>query len=82
MSDHHLVPRCRGGKETETICEDCHRQIHAMYSNKQLEDLCSVEALLADPMFARYTRWILSRPFGVTAKARRTRSTRKRGRGG
>lgn len=26
-SDHHMVPRSRGGKTTETICRDCHKAI-------------------------------------------------------
>jgi len=83
LSDHHLVPRSRGGRTTETICLDCHKQIHAMYSNKQLKDeLNSVEALLADPQFDKFVAWIAKRPFGATAKARRARDSRRRGRGG
>jgi 5-methylcytosine-specific restriction enzyme A len=65
------------------VCLDCHRQIHAMYSNKQLEDgLNSVEAFLADPQFTKFAAWVAKRPFGVTAKARRARNSRKRGRSG
>lgn len=83
LSDHHLVPRSRGGRTTETVCLDCHKQIHAMYSNKQLEDeLNSVEALLADPQFTKFAAWIAKRPFGATAKARRARNSRRRGRSG
>lgn len=83
LSDHHLVPRSRGGHNTETICTDCHRQIHAMYSNKQLEEeLNSVEALLSDPMFVKFAKWIFRKPFGSVAKARRARKSRKRGRSG
>jgi len=83
LSDHHLIPRSRGGRTTETICLDCHKQIHAMYSNKQLKDnLNSVEALLADSQFDKFAVWIAKRPFGATAKARWARSSRKRGRSG
>jgi hypothetical protein len=83
LSDHHLVPRSRGGKETEAICVDCHKQIHAMYGNKRLEEeLNSVEALLADPKFAKFAVWIARRPFGSMAKARRARDSRRRGRSG
>lgn len=28
-SDHHMIPRSRGGRTTETICADCHKAIHA-----------------------------------------------------
>lgn len=65
------------------ICLDCHKQIHAMYGNKRLEDeLNSIEALLADPKFAEFAAWIGRRPFGATAKARRARDSRRRGRSG
>ena len=47
-SDHHLVPKSRGGRVTETICRDCHRAIHATFSNKELErEFHTCEALLA-----------------------------------
>jgi hypothetical protein len=84
LSDHHLVPRSRGGRATQIpICLDCHLQIHAMYANKQLEEeLNSVETLLADPMFVKFLAWIAKRPFGATAKVCRTRDSRKRGRSG
>jgi hypothetical protein len=53
-SDHHLVPKSRGGRVTKTICADCHRSIHATFSNKELEKTYfTVEALLAHPTFAK-----------------------------
>lgn len=33
-SDHHMVPRSRGGKSTETICADCHKAIHAHFAKQ------------------------------------------------
>jgi len=58
-SDHHLIPRSRGGKETLTICRDCHDVVHAFFSNKQLEsDYTSVEALLADNKFEKAIAWL------------------------
>ena len=36
-SDHHLVPKSRGGKATLAICRDCHRAVHAVFTNKELE---------------------------------------------
>lgn len=35
-SDHHLVPRSRGGTETTPLCEDCHRAIHLFLTNESL----------------------------------------------
>lgn len=61
---------------------DCHRQIHAMYSNKKLEEFSTVDSLLADEAFARFVIWVSRRPFGATIKACRSRRSRRRGRSG
>lgn len=83
LSEHHLVPKSRGGKETVSICKDCHRQIHALFENKSLEQqLNTVELLLADENFAKYIKWIENKPYGVARKAKRSKDTRNRGRRG
>jgi hypothetical protein len=52
-SDHHLVPKSRGGRVTETICSSCHDAIHRTFTNKELErTFNTVEALLSHPTFA------------------------------
>ncbi|MFO0758166.1 MAG: hypothetical protein U0359_16845 [Byssovorax sp.] len=58
-SDHHLVPKSRKGKVTETICRDCHRAIHATFTNKELErERSTVETLLAHEGFAKMVAFI------------------------
>jgi hypothetical protein len=37
IDKHHVVPKCRGGKETEFMHKICHRKIHSIWSNKELE---------------------------------------------
>jgi len=80
-SDHHLVPKCRGGKETETVCRDCHRAIHVTFSNKELErSFNTVEALMAHPGFAKMIRFISKQDGRV--KMTLNREQRRRGRNG
>jgi hypothetical protein len=80
-SDHHLVPRTRGGKVTKTICRDCHAAIHATFSNKQLErEYSTVEALLSHEGFASIIRFIAKQDGRV--RTRLHRSQRRRGRNG
>jgi 5-methylcytosine-specific restriction endonuclease McrA len=56
---HHLVPKSKGGRVTETMCRDCHRSIHAFFTNRELETTFnSAEALLAHPEFKRTVAWI------------------------
>ncbi len=80
-SDHHLVPKTRGGKVTETICSDCHRAIHATFSNKELErSFNTVEALLAHEGFAKMVAFIAKQDGRVRVKLNSTQ--RRRGRNG
>jgi hypothetical protein len=79
LSDHHLVPRSRGGRTTAAICLDCHRMIHVLFDNKALaRELGSVEALQAEPRFARYLAWIRKRPGERRYRARRPRGAGRR----
>ncbi len=48
LTKHHLVPKCRGGVATVLLCRPCHRQLHATYTEKELERRYpTVEALVA-----------------------------------
>ena len=61
VSDHHLVPRSRGGRHEHTlpICNDCHNAIHALFSNIELErSYSTVDALLANERFAKHVRFL------------------------
>ena len=59
LTKHHLVPKSRGGKETEKLCRTCHRQLHALFTNKELEKgLNSVEALTENDEIAKYLAWV------------------------
>lgn len=58
---HHLKPRQRGGKaEHRTpLCRPCHKQLHATYSNKELDrGLDSLESLRAAPELQAFLAWI------------------------
>ena len=37
IDKHHMVPKCRGGKQTEYLHKVCHRKIHSIWSEKELE---------------------------------------------
>ncbi len=74
---HHLVPKSRGGRDTVPLHRICHRQIHALLTEKELErDYPSIEALLSHPGIARFVDWIRDKPPGFserTAKSQRLR---------
>jgi hypothetical protein len=81
LSDHHLVPKCRGGVDTLPICCDCHSAIHAQFSNKELEGTFNtVESLLANEKFASTVKFISKQSGRV--KTHVSRAQRRRGRNG
>lgn len=76
-SDHHLVPKSRGGTETRTLCSDCHKTVHAFFTNRELESTYStVDALMSHPGFRGAIRFV-SRQDGYV-RVRKTRSRRAR----
>jgi hypothetical protein len=78
LSDHHLVPKSRGGTHEHTvpICTDCHGAIHALFDNKELErTFFTVEALKAEERFAKHLRWLAKQDPG--GKSRTARSKRR-----
>lgn len=78
-SDHHLIPKSRKGKVTETICADCHRAIHAIFTNKELErEYSTVEALLAHEGFVKVVRFIAKQDPGGRVRTARTRDHGRR----
>ena len=79
FTEHHLVPRSRGGKYGPKVrlCPTCHRQLHAMFSEKTLaNELNSVELLRSDPRFADYLQWASKQKDGAGFRVRRANSRR------
>ncbi|HTE21399.1 MAG TPA: HNH endonuclease [Armatimonadota bacterium] len=58
LTKHHLRPRAQGGTETAPLCTGCHRQVHALYTNRTLAgELASLERLREEPQIQRYLAW-------------------------
>lgn len=61
LTEHHLIPREEGGRDKETVllCEDCHKQIHALYTNKELAmRLNTLEKLKCDYKIEKYLKYV------------------------
>ena len=68
LTKHHLVPqvKCHNKykqiKEDDSniiwICEDCHRTIHAFYTENELRDsYCTLNLLKNASKFSKYLNW-------------------------
>ena len=61
ITQHHLKPKQRGGKSEHRtpLCKPCHKQLHATYSNKRLdEELASLDSLRQAPELQPFLTWI------------------------
>ena len=84
---HHLNPRTRhhnkrtkrdfgrdAVKETVGLCRPCHKQIHALFSEKELErEWNSLDDLRAHPEVQKFVAWIASKPAGFASRTRAVR---------
>jgi hypothetical protein len=83
MQRHHLQTRRKDRADIELVCADCHRSIHALFTNAELRnealDLHTVEGLLAHEQFVRHVAFIgRADPSGrVQTKTSRTRRRRR-----
>jgi hypothetical protein len=58
---HHLRPKQKGGtaEHRTPLCRPCHKQLHAVYSNKALaQSLDSIERLKRAPELQPFLGWI------------------------
>jgi len=82
-SDHHLLPKSRGGTEKLPLCVACHHAIHAQFSNKELEDTYhTVEALLSNERFRKTVAFISKQDPNRRIKTDLAGNQRRRGRNG
>jgi 5-methylcytosine-specific restriction endonuclease McrA len=76
---HHLVPKSRGGTATEYLHRICHRQIHALFTEVELErHYHDVEALRAHPEMARFLDWVRGKPADFYERTRKSQRVRGR----
>ncbi|MBP1852528.1 HNH endonuclease [Rhizobium halophytocola] len=71
---HHFIPKSRGGRETVPLHRICHRQIHALFSEAELEQSYSTtKQLLTDPAIRKFVAWVRKKPPGYYDGTRRSR---------
>ena len=60
-SKHHLIPKSRGGKDSELIeiHNICHQKIHSVFTLKELRDhYNSVEELISHEEISKFIKWV------------------------
>lgn len=71
---HHVVPRCKGGREIAPTCHSCEDFIHKTWTHNELRDeFNTVEKILADERFQKFLRWLYKQHNSAVFKTRRNR---------
>ena len=74
---HHLVPKSKGGRETQYLHRVCHRQIYALLTETELAKTYNhVAALLAHPGIARFVAWVKTKPDNFYERTRKSERIR------
>ena len=87
LTRHHLIPRTRHRnkrtrrkstreerEKTVLFCSACHKQVHALLSEKELErDYDTVEKIATHPDIARFVEWVQRQPPGKHITVRPTK---------
>lgn len=74
---HHVVPRCKGGREIAPTCHSCEDFIHKTWTHKELRDVFNtVGKIRGDERFKTFLRWLYKQKSETVFKSRRNR-TRK-----
>ena len=70
---HHLIPKSRGGDLTVWLHRICHRQVHALFTEVELErEYPHTEALRSHPDMARFISWVQRKPDDFFERTRRS----------
>ena len=80
LTIHHLIPRQTVKRkqappgETIDICSACHRQIHTLFSNKELaKNLNTIKKLQDEPKMQKFLTWIRKQKPHKKVKIRRNK---------
>jgi hypothetical protein len=56
---HHVVPRCKGGRDIASTCHSCEDFIYKTWTHNELRDTFNtVEKIKSDRRFQKFLRWL------------------------
>lgn len=82
ITEHHLIPKERGGKNCDTalLCKVCHKQVHALYTNRELAArLFSISRLKDEEKIKKYLKFIRNHPGDAHITIKKSKTVRKKG---
>lgn len=71
LSEHHLIPRSKKGRETVTLHRICHDQVHALWTENELaRDFNTIDKIMSDPRMQKFAKWAHKKPLGFISPAK------------
>jgi hypothetical protein len=59
IDKHHFTPKCRGGKASEYLHKICHRKIHSIWTEKELEkEFNDPNKVCTHPEMEKFIAWV------------------------
>lgn len=59
IDKHHFVPKCRGGNKTQYLHKICHRKIHSIWTEKELEkEFNDPNKVCTHPEMEKFIKWV------------------------
>lgn len=56
---HHIIPKCKGGKEIVSACESCESWIHNRWTHNELRDIYNnVTTIVENEEFKNFLKWL------------------------
>ncbi len=63
ISRHHLVPKCKGGKDTQPLHQICHSKIHSLFSESELGNYYdTIEKIREHEEIEKFIKWVRKKP--------------------
>ena len=70
---HHIVPKCKGGKDIKNTCYSCEDFIHNTWTHNQLRDVYNtVESILKTDEYKKFNKWLMKQPTSIVFKSNRS----------
>lgn len=78
---HHLIPKEEGGNKgpVADLCIPCHKNIDALYTNKELAiRLSSIKELKEDERIRKFVKWVRRQPSSAMVRTRKSKYKAKK----
>ena len=60
---HHLIPRCKKGKETVLVCKSCGDALHQLFTEKEMKKMYNtIAVILTNEDVQKWVAWVKKKP--------------------